>query len=52
CRGECVRLKNFVVGAKLTGNTIQNCGLYDFKLGDEEEKNGEGIYIGTSFNQV
>ena len=51
-RGECVRLKNFVVGAKLVANTIQNCGLYDFKFGDQDEKNGEGIYIGTSFKQV
>lgn len=48
--GECVRLKNFVTGAKLTSNTIQHCGLYDYKFGDG--KNGEGIYIGTSTNQV
>ena len=49
-RGECVRLKNFVVNAHVSGNTIQHCGLYDYEFGDG--KNGEGIYIGTSTNQV
>ena len=49
-RGECVRLKNFVVNADVSGNTIQHCGLYDYEFGDG--KNGEGIYIGTSTNQV
>lgn len=49
-RGECVRLKNFVVNAHVAGNTIQHCGLYDYEFGDG--KNGEGIYIGTSTNQV
>lgn len=49
--GECVRLKNFVINAELTGNLILNCGLYDFEF-DGDDKNGEGIYIGTSFSQV
>ena len=35
-----MRLKNFVVGAKLVANTIQNCGLCDFKFGGQDEKNG------------
>lgn len=50
-RTECVRLKNFVVEAEITGNTIKYCGVYDFAYGDGG-KNGEGIYIGTSSTQV
>ena len=50
-RSECVRLKNFVTGAIISGNTIRNCGIYDYQL-DGGEKNGEGIYVGTSINQV
>lgn len=57
CSGECVRLKNFVVHAEITGNTITTCGVHDYKFGDaltdtDADKNGEGIYIGTSINQV
>lgn len=49
--GECVRLKDFVVNANITGNTIQNCGIYDYEF-LSNEKNGEGVYIGTSSTQV
>ncbi|CAM9780013.1 unnamed protein product, partial [Laminaria digitata] len=50
--GECVRLKNFVINANITDNTIQHCGMYDFEFGDSSSgKNGEGVYIGTSSNQ-
>ena len=50
-RSECVRLKNFVTGAIIINNVIENCGVYDYELG-EGEKNGEGVYIGTADNQV
>ena len=50
-RSECVRLKDFVTGAAISHNMIQNCGIYDYKF-DGGEKNGEGIYIGTSSKQV
>lgn len=51
CREECVRLKHFVVGAEISGNTIANCGVKDYIYADGGE-NGEGIYIGTSSSQV
>lgn len=54
-RGECVRLKNFVINANITGNTIEHCGMFDFEFAENsttDGKNGEGIYIGTSSNQV
>ncbi len=50
-RGECVRLKGFVVNALITNNTISNCGIHDYEF-ESDEKNGEGVYIGTSSNQV
>ena len=46
-----MRLKNRVVNAKVLENTIENCGIHDFDF-ESEKKNGEGIYIGTSNNQV
>lgn len=54
-RGECVRLKNFVINANITDNTIQHCGMFDFEFpgnSTKQGKNGEGIYIGTSSKQV
>ncbi len=50
-RGECVRLANFVVNAVIENNTISDCGIYDYEF-DEGSKNGEGIYIGTAYDQV
>lgn len=50
-RDECVRLKNFVVGAEISYNDISNCGVRDFVFGNSG-KNGEGIYVGTSSTQV
>ncbi|CAN0385323.1 unnamed protein product, partial [Ascophyllum nodosum] len=50
CGGECVRLKNSVVNSKILDNTIENCGIHDYKF-ESEDKNGEGIYVGTSSNQ-
>ena len=46
-----MRLKNFVTGASISDNTIQNCGIWDYQFA-RGEKNGEGIYIGTSSKQV
>ncbi|CAN0173333.1 unnamed protein product [Ascophyllum nodosum] len=52
CGSECVRLKNFVTGATITNNLIQDCGIYDYVLSDGvENKNGEGVYIGTAEDQ-
>lgn len=50
-RSECVRLKNFVTGAIIQNNTIEGCGIWDYRFGNEG-KNGEGIYTGTSSKQV
>ncbi|CAB1118084.1 unnamed protein product [Ectocarpus sp. CCAP 1310/34] len=50
CGGECVRLKDSVVNAQVTGNTISNCGVHDFMF-NSGDKNGEGVYIGTSSTQ-
>ena len=49
--GECIRLKNFVINSDINGNTIEDCGLYDYAF-DGPNKNGEGVYIGTSTSQV
>lgn len=46
-----MRLKNFVAGAIITDNIIENCGVYDYEF-DRGEKNGEGVYVGTSSKQV
>lgn len=51
CRTECVRLKDFVVNAEITDNDIENCGVHDYMF-DSGDKNGEGVYIGTSSTQV
>ncbi|CAM9477454.1 unnamed protein product, partial [Hapterophycus canaliculatus] len=50
CGGECVRLRYSVVGANITRNTIQDCGIHDYRF-NSTEKNGEGIYIGTASSQ-
>ncbi len=48
--GECVRVKYFSTGNEVAGNRIERCGR-DFDA-DDHEKNGEGVYIGTSPEQV
>lgn len=50
-RGECVRLKNEVVNAQIVNNVIQDCGVHDYVFA-RGEKNGEGVYIGTSSKMV
>lgn len=44
---ECVRLRNGAQDNEIGGCTISDCGLRDFVFGDLEQKNGEGIFIGT-----
>jgi hypothetical protein len=48
--GECVRLKYFSTGNEVAGNRVERCGR-DFDAGDDQ-KNGEGVYIGTSPEQT
>ncbi len=45
-----MRLRYFVTGAVVEGNTISNCGIYDFRF-NGGGKNGEGIYLGTAPEQ-
>ncbi|CAM9705881.1 unnamed protein product, partial [Choristocarpus tenellus] len=51
CQGECIRLRYFVTHAEVHDNDIQNCGVDDFVFNPGEGKNGEGLYIGTSYTQ-
>ncbi len=48
---ECVRLKYFARGNEVAHNRVQGCGGEGFDL-EEDQKNGEGIYIGTAPEQV
>ncbi|MGH9001577.1 MAG: NosD domain-containing protein, partial [Acidimicrobiia bacterium] len=48
--GECLRVKYFSTGNEVAGNRIERCGR-DFDA-EDDEKNGEGVYIGTSPEQV
>ncbi|MFF1921794.1 DUF1565 domain-containing protein [Streptomyces sp. NPDC058221] len=47
---ECLRVRYLVTGADISGNTITDCGVADFKFGGGG-KNGEGIYLGTAPEQ-
>lgn len=49
--GECIRLRYFAQNNEISDNTIQNCGVYDFRF-NNGGKNGEGIYIGTAPEQL
>lgn len=44
-------MKHFVTNSEIQSNVISNCGVHDFRFG-EGGLNGEGIYVGTSSNQV
>ncbi|CAN0383197.1 unnamed protein product [Laminaria digitata] len=47
CGGECVRLKNFIVNAEITGNTIRNCGVIDYFFDNGEDgKTAKGYTSG------
>ncbi len=48
--GECVRLRYFAHQNVVAGNTITDCGIYDFRFRGGG-KNGEGVYIGTAPEQ-
>lgn len=49
--GECIRLKYFARANEVAGNRIDGCGREGFDLSDDD-KNGEGIYIGTAPEQL
>ena len=49
--GECVRMRYFSVRNEIARNRITNCGRKGFDL-SEDDKNGEGIYIGTAPEQL
>lgn len=44
---ECVRLRGGAQDNEIAGCTINDCGIRDFVFGNMEQKNGEGIFIGT-----
>ncbi|MBW3573536.1 MAG: right-handed parallel beta-helix repeat-containing protein [Actinobacteria bacterium] len=48
--GECVRLRYFASKNVVAGNTITDCGIYDFRF-NGGGKNGEAVYIGTAPEQ-
>lgn len=48
--GECIRLRYFATGNEISYNIIGPCGAFDFKF-ESDNKNGEGIYVGTSSEQ-
>jgi hypothetical protein len=48
--GECVRVKYHAHDNEIVGNRIEGCGQ-DFDT-DDGNKNGEGVYIGTSPEQI
>jgi hypothetical protein len=49
--GECVRIRYQSVDNEVAGNDIHDCGVEDFDL-EADEKNGEGVYIGTAPEQL
>ena len=48
--GECLRLRHFVTDSEIAYNSISDCGMHDFPF-SAASKNGEAIYVGTSFKQ-
>lgn len=48
--GECLRFRYFVQNSEVAYSTFQDCGVHDFRF-KAGKKNGEAIYIGTSFKQ-
>eukprot|EP00752_Nemacystus_decipiens_P017703 g15872.t1 len=49
---ECVRFRYFVTNSVVDECLIGPCGIEDFVLEDNNESNGEGVYIGTALNQI
>ena len=48
---ECVRFKFDVSDSVIEKSLLENCGVWDFRLG-RGQKNGEAIYIGTAPEQL
>lgn len=48
---ECLRLR-YSEGSEIARNRIEGCGLEDFRFDVGTDKNGEGVYIGTSPSQT
>jgi len=48
--GECLRFRHKVSDSEIAHNSISDCGMHDFPF-EKSGKNGEAIYIGTSFKQ-
>ena len=48
--GECLRFRHRVSDSEIAYNSISDCGMHDFPF-ERSSKNGEAIYIGTSFKQ-
>ncbi|MBI3984737.1 MAG: hypothetical protein HY344_02230 [Candidatus Levybacteria bacterium] len=48
--GECIRLRYYVMASEISYNAVGPCGAFDFKF-ESNNKNGEGIYLGTSSDQ-
>ena len=48
--GECIRLRYYATGNEIAYSTIGPCGAFDFNF-ESNNKNGEGIYLGTSADQ-
>lgn len=49
--GECLRIKYLSSVVEVVDNRIGPCGLTNFDL-ESNKKNGEGVYIGTSPDQL
>ncbi|MDY7105098.1 MAG: right-handed parallel beta-helix repeat-containing protein [Actinomycetota bacterium] len=49
--GECIRIRQESADVVVAANVVEGCGLSDFDL-DDDEKNGEGIYVGTAPEQT
>ncbi|CAM9145362.1 unnamed protein product [Ectocarpus sp. 6 AP-2014] len=51
---ECLRLRGWVNFGLIEDNDIQDCGKWDFVHDDQTdgEKNGQGVYIGTSSSEL
>ncbi|CAN0136813.1 unnamed protein product [Pylaiella littoralis] len=50
CGMECLRMRNFVTHAIVSGNDMTDCGIWDYRYRFDGEV-GEAIYCGTSSNQ-
>jgi hypothetical protein len=49
--GECIRFRYFARKNEVAHNTIERCGVADFRF-KGGGKNGEGVYIGTAPEQL